>query len=551
MSLVAHMLLVTTLEGSRALAPAGSDIEIAPTETKYIEAKWGETIIRGAPWVPHRRIATISGGTRLKVRGLVKSRDDEGCHGKDWYAVLPYGFVCSEHAAPTKQAPTLAAALPLDEGRRVPFNYAWVKENGAPMYASVDDIKAFKPSRPLEKGMSLVGARTVEVEGREYLQTWDGRYVPKPSIRWGGQGSDWSGVLLTGDEEQLAPGPAFAWVTGDNTRVYAKPQPGAAVVAKLDRRERVPLLEYHAHMPQTGGQRVTHYYRVAEGQWVKAEGINEVHILAPPRGVLDHDRVEATGNDQWIDVDVGEQVLVAYRGTTPVFATLISSGKGNKTPLGNYPIWAKVAAMDMGNQPYEDNAYLVQGVPWVLLFQGHNALHGAYWHDRFGVKKSHGCVNLAPQDARFMFEWVAPILPEGWTGYLPQSLERSVVVHVRDSSRGQDFEFTQERQIGPPDREAEKERTLAAQERRETEMGVVPPSPTYNDPYNPRPELPDGPQIPGDAQARPIPRGPRLGPDGKPLPPDQQPAPERGSGAEGSAAGLPGFGTTPVDDSPS
>jgi hypothetical protein len=122
--------------------------------------------------------------------------------------------------------------------------------------------------------------------------------------------------------------------------------------------------------------------------------------------------------------------------------------------------------MDMNNQDYEDNPYMVQGVPWVLLFQGHNALHGAYWHDGFGSRRSHGCVNLAPHDARWLFEWMGPTRPEGWTGYLPLDLDDSPVVHVRDSSRPPGATFIQQRPVGPPDREAERAKNEAALERR-------------------------------------------------------------------------------------
>src|SRR5688500_9778844 len=135
--------------------------------------------------------------------------------------------------------------------------------------------------------------------------------------------------------------------------------------------------------------------------------------------------------------------------------------------------------MDMANQDYEDKPYMVQGVPWVLLFQGHNALHGAYWHDRFGNRKSHGCVNLAPLDARWVFDWAGPTLPRGWTGYLPLSLERSPVVHVRDSSREDGLQFTQSRPIGPPDREAERRKAEAAEKRRAQEPPALDEAPIW------------------------------------------------------------------------
>jgi hypothetical protein len=70
-------------------------------------------------------------------------------------------------------------------------------------------------------------------------------------------------------------------------------------------------------------------------------------------------------------------------------------------------------------------------VPYVQYFEGSYALHGAFWHDNFGRQQSHGCVNLAPLDAKRLFFWADPQIPKGWYGMqsqpdVPGSL---VVVH--------------------------------------------------------------------------------------------------------------------------
>ncbi|NVB43182.1 L,D-transpeptidase [Pseudenhygromyxa sp. WMMC2535] len=511
------LILAHTLRALTGLEPGPTEdeIELRETETAYIEATWSETVVRGRPWVPYRRLATISDGTRLVVRGVVDSRDDQGCHGEPWYAVYPFGFVCSEQARPTDKAPAPGAALPLGKGDRVPHTYAYVRADGVPMYAGYADVDAGVPTRPLTKGMSLVVARSLEYDGYEWVQTPEGALVPKQGIRYGGQGSEWGGVEISGDYS----GPSFAWTAGrKGTRVRADADPKAKVVLELPLRTRVPLLE---RRDAPGGHV---FWRVGEGLWIDGEVLNEVHIAqAAPREVLGEWRAEHTGSDQWIDVDLGEQVLVAYRGGRAVFATMISSGRSHPTPRGNYPIWAKVASMTMANQSYENKPYMVQGVPWVLLFQGHNALHGAYWHDRFGVPKSHGCVNLAPYDARWVFDWVGPTLPRGWTGYLPGDLQRAAVVHVRDSSR--DSEFTQDRPIGPPDREAEKAKAEAAEARRaELEtfdtLDTLEPAQVYDPafvpggaPTEPEPS-PEGAATTGPAGAAPS--GPRLEPRTQP-----------------------------------
>jgi len=471
-------------------------VEIADAEMEFVVAKWSETVVRGRPWVPYKRVATVSKGTRLRVRGVVPSRDKSGCHNKDWYAVFPFGYVCSEQVKKTDKAPEPGPALPVSSGKRLPFSYAIVRETDTPMYANVEDAELGIIERRLTKGMSLVGATSVEVAGESYIRTRAGKVVPKFGVSWMGQGSDWRGVYLDAEET----GPVFAWVRGKKVTVYSEPTRGSEKIRTLALRERVMLLAPNSlgHSPS--------WWRIGEGEWVEADDLNEVHVIEPPQGVLTDYRTHRTGNDQWIDVDVGEQVLVAYRGHRPVYATLISSGRGSPTPLGNYPIWAKVASMDMANQDYEDKPYLVQGVPWVLLFQGHNALHGAYWHNRFGNRKSHGCVNLAPHDARWVFEWSGPMLPRGWTGYLPSDLDKSVVVHVRDTSKSAGATFTQQRRRGPPDREAERKKAETAEKRRALAE--------LRDAALTSPDVPAGAYVPDPTQAPP-----KLDPKRPPPPP--------------------------------
>ncbi|HLT37405.1 MAG TPA: L,D-transpeptidase family protein [Enhygromyxa sp.] len=402
--------------------PGADEIELARTEVAYIEATWPETVIRGRPWVPYRRLATVADGTRLVVRGVVESRDEKGCDGKPWYAVYPFGFVCSEHARPSNKPPAPGLAPTLADERRVPHSYAYVASDGVPMYSGYADVDAGIPSRPLTDGMSLVVSRTLEYDGRQWIQTGDGALVPREGVRFGGQGSEWAGVELSGDYT----GPSFAWTNLKSTSVRAAPDPKAERVLKLPLRTRVPLLE-RADAP--GGKS---FWRVGDSLWIDAAELNEVHVTAAvPGEVLEDWRAANTGNDQWIDVDLGEQTLVAYRGGRAVFATMISSGRSVATPRGNYPIWAKVAATTMANQAYEDSPYMVQGVPWVLLFQGHNALHGAYWHNGFGHRKSHGCVNLAPRDARYVFERTGPNLPPGWMTVYEHADQPGSVVRVR------------------------------------------------------------------------------------------------------------------------
>jgi lipoprotein-anchoring transpeptidase ErfK/SrfK len=51
-------------------------------------------------------------------------------------------------------------------------------------------------------------------------------------------------------------------------------------------------------------------------------------------------------------------------------------------------------------------------VGWVSYFSSNGAaLHSTYWHNDFGIPKSHGCLNCRPEDAKWLFRWTAPLVP--------------------------------------------------------------------------------------------------------------------------------------------
>lgn len=81
--------------------------------------------------------------------------------------------------------------------------------------------------------------------------------------------------------------------------------------------------------------------------------------------------------------------------------------------------------MRRGSQNYE-----LRDVPWIQYFASGYAIHGAYWHDVFGIPRSHGCINLSPIDARLVFLWTEPAVPEGWHGInvAPETGEGTVVI---------------------------------------------------------------------------------------------------------------------------
>jgi lipoprotein-anchoring transpeptidase ErfK/SrfK len=110
-------------------------------------------------------------------------------------------------------------------------------------------------------------------------------------------------------------------------------------------------------------------------------------------------------NERWIDVSLSTQRLVAYQGNLPVFETLVSTGKAQyPTVTGQFRIWLRLESQDMDGYRLGFDYYL-KGVPYVQYFYQDYALHGTYWHSNFGHPMSHGCVNLSPADAAWLFDF--------------------------------------------------------------------------------------------------------------------------------------------------
>lgn len=513
------------------------DPEPEPSDVKVVEVTAPEAVIEIRPW-SSPMVGNAIKGARLPVKGIAKPSKG-GCSTR-WYALEPFGWLCGHEAHPTDKPATTESVLKVREGSRLPFQYVMVlvKEGDkVPMWASLDDMKnGAEPERQLERGDTVAVEKSYVWDNDKYWINVDGKVIPAKGSAMMGGGAEWHGIEIKGDVKL-----PFGWVTPDKANVYAAPPEGKAGKpdATLERRTRVNIVDEKmvgkklwlkitvadpppaptfgnimaenakkkpaaAAQPADGGapeenKEENPLSKLAE-IWVSADSINEVRLLEHPKTV-------PADIAKWIDVDLGEQVLVTYENDKPTFATLVSSGRAIATPMGTYPVWAKVSAITMKNQPYEDKEYFVNKVPWSTFFQWHNAIHGAYWHDRFGVTKSHGCVNTAPLDARRIFEWVDPPLPPGWTGLRPLDLLKSPYVVVRNSHMKK--QFRQDRPIGAPDRSLEAQRleeaetaraAAAAQAAQAQAPGGTPAQP----PPGTQPATPDVPSVAAPTGAPPV-----------------------------------------------
>lgn len=115
-----------------------------------------------------------------------------------------------------------------------------------------------------------------------------------------------------------------------------------------------------------------------------------------------------------IDATPGKQILSCMEGNREVYFCRISSGYGEtfSTPLGDQAISWKIFSIHMAANTASDSGYDTMAVPWPLFFNqpAGAAIHGVFWHNDFGTRRSHGCVNLAPEDAKWVFRWSNPFL---------------------------------------------------------------------------------------------------------------------------------------------
>lgn len=123
--------------------------------------------------------------------------------------------------------------------------------------------------------------------------------------------------------------------------------------------------------------------------------------------------------EKLIEVRLDDQLLLAYERGNVVFATRIASGgilrSGTyTTPTGNFVTFHKRPTRHMAAGDITASGFDLPGVPWVLyITEGGISFHGTYWHNDYGRPRSHGCINLTPKAAKWLFRWTSPTVPPG------------------------------------------------------------------------------------------------------------------------------------------
>jgi lipoprotein-anchoring transpeptidase ErfK/SrfK len=345
------------------------------------------------------------------------ARRGSGCSGS-WWLVGPLAWTCSDDADLSAEVPAAPARVVGPGG--LAADYAFVQSGGASAYASLDEAEEGEADQELEGGWAVA-----IVEQREkWARTTKGLWIGKQDLAAAHPS------LFAG--EKVAEGDLdFAWVLADHASVWASPS-----IKDKPKDVRVRFQVVHVHEQSGPMVRVTERASTDVG-WMLSSDLARPHLAAMPAEIASQ-AVAHAQRERWIDVDTATQTLVAYEGPRPVYATLVSTGRGpadggSATPLGVHRIWVKIVASDMANVQHEDREahYSLEDVPYVQFFDNAVALHGTYWHGDFGHPRSHGCVNLSPRDASWLFDFTEPHLPAAWSAAYPAQIDAGTLVRVR------------------------------------------------------------------------------------------------------------------------
>ena len=357
-----------------------------------------------------------------KVAGIVRRGDvikvgdkvsGSGCKDGSWYKATPFGYVCTSLGFHVGETPSTNryGVPPAKTSSHLPYQYSRVITKRAPRYYRIPTVQEEKQARRAmeKKGrtpevvsslmegdyfLALAEKETRKADGAVFYRTIRGRFVRESDVELRNPDVV-RGEELGRDGWRLPL--AFVWgedrdlldLKGEKARVTGKAQKHGRFVV-----EEEPKVDGVAYVTGKPGA-------------VKRDEVRVARQAKRPSDV--------PANGKWIHVDLGEQTLVAYEGDKPAYATLISSGKeGYEPPTGLFEVQQKYISTTMNATDPIDGFYEVEEVPWTLYYFGGYALHGAYWHTDFGKVRSHGCTNIAPVDARWLYYWSEPEVPAAW-----------------------------------------------------------------------------------------------------------------------------------------
>jgi L,D-transpeptidase catalytic domain len=159
-------------------------------------------------------------------------------------------------------------------------------------------------------------------------------------------------------------------------------------------------------------------YKIYDNLIKRSYYVPAKHIRLVPAEEIDPISTQIPSDAKRIEVHLAEQVVIAYEFDRPVFMARAATGAHFSngifsTPTGPHIVLYKSPTHHMAsNNLAAANSFDLPGVPWIsYITEDGLAFHGTYWHNDFGKPRSHGCINLSPQAARWIYLWTTPVVP--------------------------------------------------------------------------------------------------------------------------------------------
>jgi lipoprotein-anchoring transpeptidase ErfK/SrfK len=410
-----------------SVATAAARVTLPPWLTTPLPA-WANSvqIVKGEQPLRRRPDATAKrrGSAQREVRlPLYGARLGPGCH-QPWFHVGPMAWVCGDDVAlsgGTAIAHDTPAFTATVDG--LPFRYFFAGRDGSLAYEHMEEVDIGEPIASLEPGFAVAIVEEQFVSGHRFGRTNRGQWVPMRDFG-GARAFTFDGAEIDSMPNDTIP---VAWVFTAKAPIFARR--GNSFIPTGRSKERFAEVPWQESYTAYGAG----YARISETEWLRTRDLRHPTIAQPPN------EPEIENGARWIDIELATQTLVAYEGKQPVFATMVSTGRGktkghpSETPKGVHRIWVKLVTTTMDNLENESaNRYWrIEDVPYVQFFNKGVGLHAAFWHRSFGNVRSHGCVNLAPRDAQRLFSFTGPRVPSGWTAALPTNHDQGTIIRVR------------------------------------------------------------------------------------------------------------------------
>jgi lipoprotein-anchoring transpeptidase ErfK/SrfK len=159
------------------------------------------------------------------------------------------------------------------------------------------------------------------------------------------------------------------------------------------------------------------WYRVVDDKFEVFQYVPAIHMRLVPDEELSMLSADVPAELKRIEVHLNEQIVIAYEADRPVFMTRASTGGSFNngifaTPYGRRMTFHKRPSAHMAAGDLASNGFDLPGVPWVsYITESGVAFHGTYWHNDFGRPRSHGCINISSQAAKWIYRWTQPVVP--------------------------------------------------------------------------------------------------------------------------------------------